>query len=77
LPEKRHLFSKNISDYLIRAYKELYKGISITFKAIPVSIATGTGLIGNVQEFLVLAEVYKQLKFLNQLTTYSVYTSEL
>jgi hypothetical protein len=48
LPEKRHLFSKNISDYLIRAYKELCEGISIMFEAIPVSIVTGTGLIGNI-----------------------------
>jgi hypothetical protein len=48
LPEKKHLFSKNISNYLIRAYKELYKGISIVFKAVSVSIATRTGLIGYV-----------------------------
>jgi hypothetical protein len=59
LPEKRHLFSKNISDHSIGAYKKLYKGISIVFEAVPASIATRTGLIGYVQEFLVSAEVYK------------------
>ena len=35
---------KNISNYLIRAYKELYKGISIAFKAIPINTTTETGL---------------------------------
>jgi hypothetical protein len=65
LLEKRHLFFKNISDHLIGAYKELCEEISIVFKAVPASIVTRTGLIGYVQEFLVLAEVYKQLKFLN------------
>jgi len=38
LPEKEGLFLriflKNISDYSIGAYKELYKGVSITFKAV-------------------------------------------
>ncbi|OCK88969.1 uncharacterized protein K441DRAFT_585978, partial [Cenococcum geophilum 1.58] len=28
------IFLKNISDYSIGAYKELYKGVSITFKAV-------------------------------------------
>lgn len=65
MPEKRHLFSKNISDHSIGAYKELCEGISIAFEAVPASIATGTGSIGYVQEFLVSAEVCKQLKFLN------------
>ena len=65
MPEKRHLFSKNMSDHSIGAYKELCEGISIAFEAVPASIATGTGSIGDVHEFLVLAEVYKQLKFLN------------
>jgi hypothetical protein len=48
LPEKRHLFFKNISDYLIRAYKELCEGITVVFKAVPTSITTRTGLIGYV-----------------------------
>ena len=38
LPEKEELFLriflKNISNYSISAYKELYKGVSIIFKAI-------------------------------------------
>jgi hypothetical protein len=48
LPEKKHLFLKNISDYSIRVYKELYKGISVAFKAIPASIVTRTGLINYI-----------------------------
>jgi len=48
LLKKKHLFSKNIRNYLIGAYKELCKGISIAFEAVLASIVTGTGLIGNV-----------------------------
>lgn len=62
MPEKKHLFSKNISDYSIGVYKELYEGISVTFEAIPASVAIGTG---PVQEILILVEVYKRLIFLN------------
>ena len=36
LPEKKYLFSKNINDYSISAYKELYREISVLFKAIPI-----------------------------------------
>ncbi|KAF2257714.1 hypothetical protein CC78DRAFT_527427, partial [Lojkania enalia] len=35
LPKKKHLFSKNISDHSISAYKELCDGVGKTFKAIP------------------------------------------
>jgi hypothetical protein len=59
LLEKKHLFLKNISDYLIRVYKELYKGINVAFEAIPTSIATGTGLVNYIQEIFILAEVCK------------------
>ncbi|KAF1964846.1 hypothetical protein BU23DRAFT_630329 [Bimuria novae-zelandiae CBS 107.79] len=34
LPEKKHLFSKNISDHSINAYKELCDGVGKTFEAI-------------------------------------------
>lgn len=37
LPEKQHLFSKNMSDHSTGAYKELWKGVGITFEAIPSS----------------------------------------
>jgi hypothetical protein len=57
LLEKKHLFSKNISDYLIGAYKELYKGINITFKAILISIITRIGLINYIQEILIFIKV--------------------
>jgi hypothetical protein len=33
LPQKKHLFSKNISDYSIGAYKELCEGIDSAFEA--------------------------------------------
>jgi hypothetical protein len=54
---------KNISNYLIRVYKELCKGIGIAFKAVPVNTTTKTGLEDSVQDVLILAEVYKQLEF--------------
>ncbi len=57
LPEKKHLFSKNLSDYSIGAYKELCEGISVAFEAVPASIATGTGSIDYIQEILMPAEV--------------------
>jgi hypothetical protein len=44
LLEKKHLFMKNISNYLIRIYKELCKGISVAFKAVPINTTTKTGL---------------------------------
>jgi hypothetical protein len=48
LLKKKHLFSKNISDYLINVYKELYKRINVTFEAIPASIVTKIGLINYI-----------------------------
>jgi hypothetical protein len=36
LPEKRHLFSKNLSDHSISAYKELCGEIGAAFEAVPV-----------------------------------------
>ena len=61
LPEKKHLFSKNISDHSIGAYKELCEGISVAFEVVPASIVTRTGSIEYVQEILLC----KRLKFLN------------
>ncbi|KAI1416943.1 hypothetical protein F5Y13DRAFT_185777 [Hypoxylon sp. FL1857] len=40
LPEKRHLFSKNLSDHSIKAYKELCEGVGATFEAIRTSPET-------------------------------------
>jgi hypothetical protein len=41
LPEKTELlskiFEKNLSDYSIRAYKELCQGVGVTFEAVPVT----------------------------------------
>ncbi|KAH8650256.1 hypothetical protein BGZ60DRAFT_569573 [Tricladium varicosporioides] len=37
LPQKKHLFSKNISDHSIGAYKELCEGIDSAFEAVPVT----------------------------------------
>jgi hypothetical protein len=65
LPEKKHLFLKNISDHSIGAYKELCKGIGVAFEAIPVNATTGTGLEDHVQDVLISAEVCKQLEFLD------------
>ena len=59
LPEKKHLFSKNISDHSIGAYKELCEGISVAFEAVPASIPIGTGSIDHIQEILISAEVCK------------------
>jgi len=59
LLEKKHLFIKNISNYSIGAYKELYKGISITFEAIPINTTTKTGLENFIQDILILIKVYK------------------
>ncbi|KAF2685017.1 hypothetical protein K458DRAFT_300965, partial [Lentithecium fluviatile CBS 122367] len=42
LPEKKHLFSKNISDHSINAYKELYNGVGKTFEAIPAKQGNST-----------------------------------
>jgi hypothetical protein len=65
LPEKKHLFMKNISDHSIGAYKELCKGIGVAFEAVPVKATTGTGLEDHVQAVLISAEVCKQLEFLD------------
>jgi hypothetical protein len=39
---------KNISDHSIGAYKELYKGISVAFEAVPVNTTIKTGLEDSV-----------------------------
>lgn len=40
LPEKHHLFEKNLSDLSIGAYKELYDGVGVTFEAVRVTCST-------------------------------------
>jgi hypothetical protein len=37
LPERKHFFSKNISDYSMGAYEGLCEGIDSAFKAVPVA----------------------------------------
>ncbi len=40
LPEKQHLFEKNLSDHSTGAYKDLWNGVNATFEAVPVESAT-------------------------------------
>ena len=40
LPEKGYLFSKNLSDHSTGAYKELCKGVGVTFEAAPAEHLT-------------------------------------
>ncbi|KAH7418686.1 hypothetical protein BKA64DRAFT_654991, partial [Cadophora sp. MPI-SDFR-AT-0126] len=53
LPQKKHLFSKNISDHSIGAYKELCEGIDSAFEAVPVATTTQTRFGEHVQETLI------------------------
>jgi hypothetical protein len=64
LQERKHFFSKNISDYSIGAYKGLCEGIDSTFKAVPVAAPAGAGSVELVRETLILTEVYKHFEFL-------------
>jgi hypothetical protein len=78
LPVKRQLFSKNLSDHSIGAYKELYRGVGISFEAISITATqTKTGSEDIVQDVLSLAEVYKHLEFQSLLTNYLASTSQL
>ncbi|KAH6665233.1 hypothetical protein B0J14DRAFT_660920 [Halenospora varia] len=56
LPQKKHLFSKNISDHSIGAYKELCEGIDSAFEAVPVTTTTLTRSAEYVQETLISTE---------------------
>ncbi|KAH8653990.1 hypothetical protein BGZ60DRAFT_568501 [Tricladium varicosporioides] len=56
LPGKTHLFSKNISDHSIGAYKELCEGIDYAFEAVPVAASTGTSTVEHVQETLIVTK---------------------
>jgi len=58
LPEKKHLFLKNISDYSTGVYKELYKGVGVLFEAIATK-PTGTK---SENITYVFTEVYKYFK---------------
>ena len=62
LPQKKHLFSKNISDHSIGAYKELCEGIDSAFEAVPTK--TRARSAEYVQETLMSTEVCKHIKFL-------------
>jgi hypothetical protein len=63
LPEKKYLFSKNISDHLINAYKELCGEIGVLFEAVPVKTTQTTGSEDVAQEVFTLAKVCKHLEF--------------
>jgi hypothetical protein len=76
LPEKNYLFSKNMSDHSISAYKELCGEIGVLFEAVPVETTrTGTGSEDVAQEIFTSAEVCEHLGFWSQLTTYSASTT--
>jgi hypothetical protein len=58
LPEKKYLFSKNLSDHSISAYKELCGDIGVLFEAVPVEITrTGAGSEDIAEEVVTLGEV--------------------
>ena len=62
LPEKEELylriFSKNISNYSISTYKELYKGVGIMFKAVQV-IVTVKIISVKAQGVIISVNIYK------------------
>lgn len=63
LLEKKHLFSKSISDHSIGAYKELCEVICVTFEVVPVrATTTRTDSVDYIQEVLI-AEVFNYPKF--------------
>lgn len=64
LPQKKDLFSKNISEHSIGAYKELCDGIDSAFEAVPVTTKTRARSAEYVQEILISTEVCKHIKFL-------------
>lgn len=39
LPEKEHLFRKHLSKHSIGAYRELCRGVGVSFEAVPVSVS--------------------------------------
>jgi len=47
MPEMRHLFSKNLSDHSLGAFKDLCEGVGVTFEAVGRSNIKGiTPLVG-------------------------------
>jgi hypothetical protein len=65
LPEKKYLFSKNMSDHSISAYKELYGEIGVLFEAVPVKTTrAGTGSEDVAQEVFTSVEVCEHLEVL-------------
>jgi hypothetical protein len=62
--KKAPFLKKNISNYSITAYKELYKGINLAFKAILIITITLIRLVKYMQETLILIKVYKLVKLL-------------
>ncbi|KAI1463201.1 uncharacterized protein F4812DRAFT_447445 [Daldinia caldariorum] len=43
LPEKQHLFSKNLSDHSVGAYRDLCEGVGVTFEAVRATPESYTG----------------------------------
>jgi hypothetical protein len=78
LPEKKYLFTKNLSDHSISAYKELCGEIGVLFEAVPVETTrTGAGSEDVAQEVFTLVEVYEHHEFWSQLTIYLASTTQL
>ena len=39
LPEKQHLFKKQLSKHSIGAYRELYREVGVSFEAVPATLS--------------------------------------
>ncbi|KAI1330380.1 hypothetical protein F5Y16DRAFT_396346 [Xylariaceae sp. FL0255] len=47
LPEAQRLFSKNLSDHSIGAYKELCDNVGVTFEAVPAVLSSPQNRLGH------------------------------
>ncbi|CAI6342316.1 unnamed protein product [Periconia digitata] len=63
LPEKKHLFSKNISDHSISAYKDLSNGVGRTFEAIPAKQRNSANSFGMMEGAVVATVGQKEISF--------------
>ncbi|KAF1949116.1 hypothetical protein CC80DRAFT_581698 [Byssothecium circinans] len=63
LPEKKHLFSKNISDHSISAYKDLCNGVGRTFEAIPAKQRNSADSFGMVEGAVVSTVSQTEISF--------------
>ncbi|KAK3938185.1 hypothetical protein QBC46DRAFT_365679 [Diplogelasinospora grovesii] len=58
VPHIRHLFTKQLSDHTLRAYKDLCEGVRVTFEAVPCNRRSITPPIGSEQ---LNAELMKEI----------------